>query len=150
MKRMFLYEIMDEIKDTETNDDLKECIFNFLDNMKGFKQLLDAIYNPAYEYEIDKSLMKVKSRSVRDNGGFATAWLDVLKVIQTKLLKNTDLSKRFEDFYIKSCRACNKKDVEILNYALVHRNLPGFQGARKKILLNILSEYYGGSDGEAV
>lgn len=147
MKRMFLYEIMDDIAEAE---DLKERFTFFLDNAKGFKDLIDIIYNKDYVYELDKSLYEIKSRSTRDNGGFATAWLDVVKVMKSKLITVTGLSPRFPDYYQKACRACNKKDVEILNYALVHRNLPGFQGARKKILLSIIDEYNGVSDGETV
>lgn len=147
MKRMFLYEIMEEISQA---DDLKTSFVFFLDNVRGFKDLVDVIYNPKFEYELDKSIYSVKSRSTRENGGFANAWLDVVKVIKNKLLVITELSPRFPDYYQKACRACNKKDVDILNYALVHRNLPGFQGARKKILLDIINEYNGVNDGEAV
>lgn len=147
MKRMFLYEILDEIHEAE---DLDTTVTKFLNNVKGFNELVDIIYNPKYNYEIDKSLYKVQSRSTRDNGGFASAWLDVLKVVKNKLLLATELSPRFPDYYIKACKSCNKKDVDILNYALVHRNLPGFKGARKKILVEIINKYNGDSDGETV
>jgi len=145
MKRKFLYEI---VEDLQTCEDLKTTLFVYLDQTRGFKDLVDIIYNPKYEYDFEKSITKVKARSDRENGGFPTAWLDVLKVLKTKLIRSTTLSPRVPDYYIKATRSCNYKDVEILNYALLHRNFPGFQGARKKILTNLLKEYYGEQDGE--
>lgn len=145
MKRLFLYEIVEDLQSCE---DLKSTLFNYLDKTRGFKQLVDIIYNPKYEYDFDKSINKTQARSVRDNGGFASAWLDVVRMLQSKLIRNTNLSYRVPDYYAKAVKSCNKKDVVILNYALLHRNFPGFQGARKKILTNLLKEYYGESNGE--
>lgn len=145
MKRKFLYEILEDIL---TSEDMKSTLFMYLDQARGFKELVDIIYNPKYNYEFDKSIMKAKPRSERENGGFPTAWLDVLSVLQNKLIRSTNLSSRTPDYYIKAVRGCNIKDVDILNYAVLHRNFPGFKGARKKIFTNLLDEYYGGTDGE--
>ena len=139
------------MEDIKASEDLKTTLFLYLDEARGFKTLIDVIYNNKYYYEFDKSIMKTTPRSKRDNGGFPTAWLDVVKVLNNKLIHSTNLSSRVPDYYIKACKDCNYKDVEILNFALLHRNLPGFQGARKKILLNLLKEYYGeGDEQEAV
>lgn len=140
MKRKFLYEILDEIQEAE---DFKVALFSSLDASKIFKQFVSIIYNKKYEWEVDKNIKDVKPRSERENGGFASAWMDVVNVIERKLIKNTELSKRFGDYYIKACQSCNKKDVDILNYALKNRNLPGFKGARKKIITDALKEYFG-------
>ena len=145
MKRLFLYEIVEDIQTTE---DLKTTLFKYLDHVRGFSTLVDIIYNTKYQYEFDKSIMDVEPRSKRDNGGFATAWLDVVKVLKTKLIKSTNLSARAPDYYVKAIRSCNKKDADILDYALLHHNFPGFKGAKKKILTNLLDEYYGASNGE--
>lgn len=145
MKRKFLYEILDDIL---TCEDLKTTLFLYLDEARGFKDLVDIIYNEEYKYEFDKSITNVKPKSTRENGGFPTAWLDVLKVLKNKLIHSTNLSSRIPDYYIKAIRSCNLKDVEILNYALQHRNFPGFKGARKKMFVDLLKEYYGDSDGE--
>lgn len=145
MRRMFLYEILDDI---QTSEDMKTTLFNYLDKARGFKTLVDIIYNSEYQFDFDKSIMQVKPKSSRENGGFASAWLDVVKVLKHKLIKSTILSSRVPDYYIKAARSCNLKDVEILNYALMHRNFPGFKGARKKIFTDLLADYYGGNDGE--
>lgn len=145
MKRFFLYEIIEDLQNTE---DLRTALFMYLDKARGFKALVDIIYNEKYQYEFDKTITTVKPRSLRENGGFSSAWLDVVKVLQNKLLKTTNLSFRVPDYYAKAARSCNKKDVEILNYALLHRNFPGFKGYRKKMIVDLLTEYYGGDNGE--
>lgn len=145
MKRLYLYEIVEELQEAE---DLKETLFKHLDRSRGFATLVDIIYNPEYAYEFDKTIMNVKPRSLRENGGFPTAWLDIVKVLKTKLIKSTNLSSRAPDYYVKAARDCNVKDVDILNYALMHRNFPGFKGAKKKIFTNLLEEYYGETNGE--
>lgn len=143
MKRKFLYELVDEIVEAE---DFKPILFDHMSNYKYFKNLLAIIYNDDYTWEVDKSTFSTKSRSDRENGGFPTAWYDVVDVIKNKLIHNTNLSSRFPDFYAKACRACNKKDVEILNYMIKNRNVPGFKGAKKKLIVEALKEYFG--DGE--
>lgn len=145
MKRKFLYEILDDIL---TAEELKTTLFLYLDQERGFKDLVDIIYNQDYSYEFDKSINDVKARSTRENGGFPTAWLDVLKVLKNKLITSTNLSSRVPDYYIKAVKSCNYKDVDILNYALQHRNFPGFKGARKKMFTDLLKEYYGEPNGE--
>jgi hypothetical protein len=145
MKRKFLYEIIDEIAEAE---DFKEVLFSAMDNYKYFKNLLYIIYNDEYNWELDKSTFSTKPRSDRENGGFATAWYDAVDMIKNKLIHNTNLSSRFPDFYAKACRACNKKDVEILNYMLKNRNVPGFKGAKKKLIVEALKEYFNGGSGE--
>ena len=145
MKRKYLYEILEDL---QTSDDLKSTLFMYLDGVRGFKELVDIIYNPKYEYDFDKSVSDAKPRSLRENGGFPTAWLDVLSVLQTKLIRSTNLSSRVPDYYIKAIRGCNLKDAKILNYAITHRNFPGFKGARKKMFTDLLNEYYGDKDGE--
>ena len=147
MRRKFLYEIIEEIT---TADDFEAEFFNALDHVRGFKDLVDIIYNPEYQYEIDKSIMETKPRSERQNGGFASAWLDVVNMLSHKLIKSTNLSSRVPDYYIKACKNCNINDVKIMNYALCHRNFPGFQGARKKFITNALKKYYGDENGETV
>ena len=145
MRRLFLYEIVEDIQEAE---DLRETLFKYLDKARGFAALVDIIYNNKYEYEFDKSIMNVKPRSLRENGGFSSGWLDIVKVLKNKLVKSNNLSFRAPDYYIKAARSCNIKDIEILNYSLLHRNFPGFKGARKKILTDLLDEYYGGNNGE--
>lgn len=147
MKRKFLYEIMEEIT---TSDNFEEAFFDALDHIRGFRDLVDIIYNEEYQYEIDKSIMETKSRSNRENGGFSSAWLDVVNVLKHKLIRSNNLSSRMPDYYIKACRNCNLNDVKILNYALCHRNFPGFQGARKKFITNALKKYYGDDNGETI
>ena len=145
MKRKFLFEIVEDIQSSE---DMRETLFLYLDQARGFKDLVDIIYNEKYDYEFDRSISKVQARSKRENGGYPTAWLDVLKVLKQKLITTTNLSLRVPDYYVKATRACNYKDVEILNYALQHRNFPGFKGARKKMFIHLLKDYYGDTDGE--
>lgn len=145
MKRKFLYEI---VEDLQTSNDLRSTLIMYLDKARGFRELVDIIYNPRYKYEFDKNVMKTKARSQRENGGFSTAWLDVVKVFKAKLIHSTNLSSRLPDYYAKACLSCNQKDVDILNYAVSHRNFPGFQGTRKKMIVSIIKEYYGESYGD--
>lgn len=145
MKRKFLFEIVDEILEAE---DFRPVLYSMLDNYKSFKALVSIIYNPEYEWELDKNTFSIAPRSQRENGGFPTAWNDVVDAIKNKLIKNTNLSSRFPDFYAKACRACNKKDVEILNYMLKNRNIPGFKGAKKKQIVDALKEYFEDARGE--
>ena len=145
MKRKFLYEIVDTILE---GDEFKGPLFTMLDSYKPLRELLKIIYNPKYEWELNKEIFSTTSRSQRENGGFPMAWADVVDVIKNKLVRNTQSSPRFPDFYAKACRSCNKRDVEILNYMLKNRNIPGFKGAKKKQIVEALSEYFGDSDGE--
>ena len=145
MKRKFLFEMIEEITEAE---DFKPVLFKMLDDYKPFKALISIIYNPEYEWELDKETFSTTSRNQRENGGFPSGWNDVVEVIKNKLIRNTNLSSRFPDFYAKACRSCNKKDVEILNYMLKNRNVPGFKGAKKKQIVEALNEYFGDNDGE--
>lgn len=145
MKRKFLYEILDELAQAE---DFEAAFFDALDYVRGFKDLVDVIYNKNYNYEVDKSIFDTKPRSDRENGGFPSSWLDVVVILKNKLVRSTITSPRCPDYYIKACKNCNIKDVDILNYAIYHRNFPGFQGARKKFITNALKKYYGDDNGE--
>ena len=145
MKRLFLYEILDDI---QASDNLKETLYKYLDKARGFATLVDIIYNKSYKYEFDKTILNAKPKSTRENGGFSSAWLDVVKILKNKLIRSSNLSYRTPDYYIKALRSCNIKDADILNYSLLHRNFPGFKGAKKKILTDLLEEYYGGANGE--
>lgn len=140
MKRKFLYEIIDEIAEAEN---FQEELYKKMDLYKWFKRLLYILYNKDYNWEADKSIFNAEARSKRDNGGFPAAWVDVVILVENKLVKTTILSSRFMDSYYKACRSCNKKDVDILNYALSHRNLPGYKGGKKKIIMNAIKEYFG-------
>ncbi len=146
MRRMFLFEI---VEDLQTTENLSDTLSNYMKNVRGFKDLVDIIYNPKYDYEFDKKIMATKARSTRENGGFPSAWFDVVLILRGKLIKRSNLSYRIPDYYAKACKSCNYKDVEILNYALMHRNFPGFQGAKKKKFLDALGKYEGGPDGKA-
>lgn len=129
MPRKYLFEIIEECLLPKDETERKIAFENAMKKNRGFKDFIDFVYNPKYQYELSLEAIKYKVRNhTRENGGFPTSWMDGLKVIQNKLLKNTQSSPRFGSLYQHSMETANYKDAEILNHALRYRAIKGIKG----------------------
>lgn len=129
MGRKYLHEIIDECLLPKEDDKRKEAFQGAMKKYRGFKDFIDFTYNPLYQYELSLESIKYKVRNAdRPNGGLPQSWLDGLRVIKTKLLRNNITSPKFCTLYHHAMATANVKDAEILNHALRYRAIKGIKG----------------------
>ena len=106
-----------------TKSNNKEAtIKELMESNRHFADFIDLCYNKNYQWEFDSTYMP-KIRNLRIRGGDITGWVEVLRLMRTSLLRNTNESPNFMRKLGRILESCNPKDCAILLCMLKNRTI---------------------------
>ena len=119
MKRLFLFEIIADIRQAE---DRKSKIEEYLQTSPMFKDFFDIVYNKSYSWEFDATYKK-EPRIKRQHAGATNETRLAIRFIKRRLITPTAQGVNFIKQFDRILESVNINDIKIILYALNKRSI---------------------------
>lgn len=119
MKRLFLFEIIADIRQVE---DRKSKIEEYLQTSPMFKDFFDIVYNKSYSWEFDGTYKK-EPRIKRQHAGATNETRLAIRFIKRRLITPTGQGVNFIKQFDRILESVNINDIKIILYALNKRSI---------------------------